>query len=158
MNRLFLILALCLSFYAHADQRMETWQGLCHFSADANNSDNEVYFSNCLNTIDVRDGVAFGSSVVTSGEYSLTTDTMPRLLMGGKFRGPTAFDYVDMGYVVTNTQCVMVTSNYNAGADDNNETVYVTGDWNLEIEMSTVSIDLTTKLTYHLNCRGGVQQ
>lgn len=164
MKHLFLILALCFSFNAFADQRFETWQGLCHFAYDPNDDDNEVYFANCDNTIDTHDSgdgqgrLAYGSSI-TSSEYYLPDMVTPKFAGVNKLKGvdADAAFYGDEYTEAVNTQCVMVTSNYNAGADDNNETVYVTNNWNLEISQST-DANLNQVVAYKLSCRDGVAQ
>ena len=156
-------LLLLLAHTAIADQRFESWQGLCHFAYDVNDDDNEVYFANCKNTIDTHDAgdgagrLAHGSSIVST-TYSLEALTMPKFTNGGKLKGVDADPgvYGD-DYLTANTACVMVTSNYNAGADDNNETVYVTNDWDL---LMTTEVDSSLKAVvgFELNCRNGVQQ
>ena len=164
MKYFIFILALLFAWNVQADQRFETWQNLCHFSYDPEDDDNEVYFSTCQNTIDTHDAqdgqgrLAYGTSTVRQ-VYSLPDLTIPKLGLG-KLKGADADDtvYGDNYTSAPNTPCVMVTSNYDAGADDNNETVYVTNDWNLEILTEQVTVDLDTALVYKLDCRNGVAQ
>ena len=155
---------LLMSVDVLADQRFETWQGLCHFAYDVNDDDNEVYFANCKNTIDTHDRgdgagrLAYGTSIV-SETYSLQDLTFPKFTNGGFLKGVDASqDVYGSNYQVSNAPCVMVTSNYNAAADDNNETVYITNDWNLEMNMVHVDSNLVTDVTFKLNCRSGVSQ
>lgn len=164
MKHLLLLALLILNANVQADQRFESWQGLCHFAYDVNDDDNEVYFANCKNTIDTHntgDGngrLAYGSSVVTE-TYSLHDLTIPKFNSGGLLKGTDADGTIyDDSYAISNAPCVMVTSNYDAGADDNNETVYVTNDWNLEIDMGAVGDGLITDVSFKLSCRGGVAQ
>lgn len=162
---LLLLLLVAMPFSVMADQRFENWQGICHFNYDANNDDNEVYFSNCKNTIDTYDDgngtLAFGSSSVKE-TYIVEKNTYPKGLVDGnvflKGNASTAGDK----YEVSNTTCVMVTSNYNADADDNNETVYTTNDWELEMiakdKHNKRRDNHNMKVAFDLNCRNGVAQ
>jgi len=188
-----LILAILLSFNAVADQRFETWQGLCHFAYDVNDDDNEVYFANCTNTIDTFDAqdgqgrLAYGSSITTK-KYNVQSNTLKLAGFKAKLKGAdTDPEKYDDDYTSTpDTPCIMVTSNYDAGNDDNNETVYVTNDWDLvikpkfkdgEFSFKKMKYDLNgdgvvnlsdfsiyrasirnIKITYELSCRGGVAQ
>ena len=167
----FIILAISfilMSSDVLADQRFESWQGLCHFAYDTNDDDNEVYFANCINSIDTFDAgdgqgrLAYGSSTV-SMNFNILKGEFPRGIGGAnKFiKGSDAnpIIYGDNYTVAVNTPCVMVTSNYDANADDNNETVYVTNDYNLEIVWKNTDTEtMTSDLTYNLACRGGVPQ
>ena len=162
-----------LSAPVYADQRMETWQGLCHFSYDPADDDNEVYFANCVNVIDTFDAgdgngrLAKGTSR-TVAKYNSTDKTYNSLMTDSKIllKGPDADAdiYQNDVYTTSNTACVMVTSNYDAGADANNETVYVTNDWNLEVRAVTADAEPTddgsyiVPFSYALACRGGVAQ
>ena len=181
-----LLMIMAVSQLAVADQRFESWQGLCHFAYDANDDDNEVYFANCknsINTYDAGDGqgrLAYGSSKV-SVVYGPADKTIIKTLHQTgviNIKGADALGllYPDILYTrAANTPCVMVTSNYNADADDNNETVYVTNDYNLEITLRDdlesdvvefVDEDGITRkrysksvtVTYELACRGGIAQ
>ena len=164
-SNLFLFLLL-LALNVSADQRFETNQGLCHFAYDVNNSDNEVYFANCQNTIntyDAGDGqgrLAHGTSTVQQ-EYELLNYTFP-IFSSFFLKGADANKqiYSDGRYTTAlNTSCVMVTSNYDAGADANNETVYVTNDWNLDINFGHYDAATGVSIiTYALDCRNGVAQ
>jgi hypothetical protein len=157
---------LAVSFTATADQRFESWQGLCHFAYDVNDKDNEVYFANCLNSIntyDANDGqgrLAYGTSKVTQ-IYKLTDYTIPQF-KDVKLKGVDAakMQYPNNIYkTALNTLCVMVTSNYDAGNDDNNETVYNTNDWNLEIDLGQYDYKNDEMIvTYTLDCRRGIAQ
>lgn len=160
-----LALLLCLPLVVQADQRFETWQGLCHFAYDSADDDNEVYFANCsnsINTYDAQDGqgrLAYGTSKITES-YHLPDLTRPAFQQGnlkGADADPAIYgdDYV----TAAATPCVMVTSNYNAAADDNNETVYVTDNWNLEISnIGPIDSSLIMWVTFTLNCRNGIAQ
>ena len=166
------VMAFAFSSNIYADQRMETWQGLCHFAYDAADSDNEVYFANCVNVIDTYDAgdgqgrLAKGTSR-TSAHYNAIDKTYNSLMVGGKIllKGADADNtiYPDDTYTTSNTTCEMVTSNYNAGADDNNETVYSTNDWNLEVKADTDDAEeddgsYVIPFSYSLACRGGIAQ
>ena len=146
---------------ANADQRMETWQGLCHYNYDVNDDDNEVYYANCENTIDTYDngnGRLAKSSSEKNKTYTLKDATFP-VIKDFNHIGNATDPEKYPGYVVNNAPCISVTSNYNAAADDNNETVYVTNDWNLEITVSQYDyVNDTLTYTYKLNCRDGVSQ
>ena len=152
---------------AHADQRFETWQGLCHFAYDTNDDDNEVYFANCKNTINTQDAgdgqgrLAYGESVTTA-RYRLDDKVYKGIVNGDSWQRGADADpnlYPDgMQYkLAANTACVMVTSNYDAGNDDNNETVYTTNDWNMEITVQEFSKEVMV-LRYHLSCRNAAAQ
>ena len=159
---------------ALADQRFENWQGICHFAYDAEDDDNEVYFANCINTIDTYDAgdgngrLAYGSAGVTQ-KYDPSRDTYPKgITKRGdvvKMKGNASTVGGD-NFTVADFACVMVTSNYNADADDNNETVYNTNDWDLVMSASKGKAKGKEKdkslgglkITYKLNCRGGVAQ
>lgn len=126
---LIIMMLFAVPFVAEADQRFETWQGLCHFAYDPNDDDNEVYFANCDNSIVTHQGVAHGHTrTIQKGGSPIGQSYEAKRLIGAA----TNADYYP-GYTVSNTACVMVTSNYDAGADDNNETVYTTNDWDLTI-------------------------
>ena len=167
MKQLFLLVLLCLPFGAFADQRFESHQGICHFAYDADDPDNEVYFSNCVNTINTAitpftQGVryAFGTSL-SEQDYTLVYNTHP-YTQGAKLKGSEAspIRFPDSEYTLAvNTPCVMVTSNYDAANDDDNETVYVTNDWNFELIVGSLNLNTQTmRYTYVLNCRKGVAQ
>ena len=149
---------------ANADQRFESHQGICHFAYDVSNDDNEVYFENCKNTIDVFNGVmtngitsASGTSTITQS-YILKDGAQPHTL-STKLKGADAGILYVNHLSAPNTPCVMVTSNYNAANDDDNETVYVSNDWNLEIDVSPYnSVTGRMTYTYTLACRNGVAQ
>ena len=111
------------------DQRFETEQGQCHFSYDINDDDNEVYFANCVNTINTYDDgggrLAYGTAVVSA---RLVDEGVPsRVRQQGQDAEPRA------GYTVSNTDCVMVTANYNNDGT-NNYTTYATNNWYLDID------------------------
>ena len=167
------VTAFAFSSNVFADQRMETWQGLCHFAYDPADSDNEVYFGGCENVIDTYDAgdgqgrLAKGTSR-TSAKYNSTDKTYNSLMTGGKIllKGADSDKeiYPDDEYTASNTTCEMVTSNYDAGADDNNETVYSTNDWNLEVRAVTSDSEMNNDgsyivpFSYDLSCRGGIAQ
>lgn len=161
---LLLVVSILLTFNASADQRFESWQGLCHFAYDPNDDDNEVYFANCINdinTYDAADGqgrLAYGSANVER-KYFLHNGNAPKVT-DLRLKGSDASNlYPDGEYTTQNTDCVMVTSNYDAGADDNNETEYRTNDWDLTIKMSDINKeDKTFKMQYDLSCRHGIAQ
>lgn len=186
MKNIFLLLLLTAAFSVSADQRFESWQGLCHFAYDTADDDNEVYFANCENVIDTYDAgdgqgrLAYGTSKVSVTYNAIDRTFIKTLTRGGtiNLKGADASDiiYPDAIYKeAANTPCVMVTSNYNAAADDNNETVYITNDYNLEvavqddIESATTEytdtdgierkrIDAIVVVDYALSCRGGIAQ
>ena len=157
---------LAMPFVVQADQRMETWQGLCHFALDPADDDNEVYFANCKNTIDTPDTgdgtgrKANGMSIVKA-KYDIFGRAYPNY-RNLKLAGPenTRYDYFNTAErAVIETPCVMVTSNYNAANDDNNETVYITNDWTVDIEYTNIEFDnFTFDIVYTLSCRNGVAQ
>lgn len=150
---------------AQADQRFESWQGICHFAYDEADDDNEVYFANCQNVINTHDGQdgqgrkAYGTSTVKQ-KYPIFDAVAYIKGVDTYLKGADADNtqYPDSKYTsAPNTPCVMVTSNYNAANDDNNETVYVTNDWNLSIEWGKYDFeDRSNTLTYKLSCRGGI--
>ena len=147
---------------ALADQRFENWQGICHFAYDVNDDDNEVYYANCVNRIkthDYGDGqgrLAYGSSTVKEAWYPESLSTYGRAV---KLKGSQANEGRNLEHTVAaDIPCVMVTSNYNADADDNNETVYVTDDWVLTSEWAFDTTTMTGTLTHHLDCFRGVAQ
>lgn len=180
MKKLFLLLLLPLAVMA--DQRFEMDGGYCHFNYDVNNADNEVYFANCKSIIDTHDGVARGHTNVTV-KYDTNDRTLPMDLIGSNARtginlrgaGANSSVYGEELYTVSNATCNMVTANYNAGADDQNETEYTTTDWNMEAKINPKSMTnrtitstnengitftrtvATFKVKYQLACRGGVQ-
>jgi len=125
------LLLLLLSFSAHADQRFETVGGFCHFILSTQNDDNEVFFSNCQNSItQLDDGSAIGSSIIEM-EYPdlmapVTTDTY--------------FDSFD-----NDVECVMV---------DSNGTEYRSRAWRSSY---IVSYDRNTVIRYELSCLNGRQ-
>ena len=164
MKKLILAVLLLIPFAAVADQRFETWQGLCHFAYDPADDDNEIYFANCINTIDTYDAgdgqgrLAYGAAR-TKQTYDITKGTYPGDIISNNIKLKGVDSVAGDDYLISNTDCVMVTSNYNAGADDNNETEYRTNDWELEVVLSPIAKrpnDMV--LVYQLNCRGGVAQ
>ena len=166
MKNLIIICLLLTPFMVNADQRFESHQGICHFSYDVDNDDNEVYFANCKNTIDVFNSprtqnitYASGTSTVTQS-YIMRYGANPHTL-GVKLKGVDANKYLfgEEYLVAINTPCVMVTSNYNAANDDDNETVYVSNDWNLEVTPNNYNSETgTMDYTYSLYCRNGIAQ
>ena len=174
MKKLILLtLMLFLSGNVLADQRFESWQGLCHFAYDPADDDNEIYFANCKNTIntnDANDGTgrrASGSARVDA-EYSIfngvelgsgALDGISGSNIYLKGNATNGTSYPDDKYTVSNAPCVMVTSNYDANADANNETVYISNDYNLEIEWKNVDSDkMLGNLSFNLICRDGTAQ
>ena len=168
MKYLLFIMAILLSFGATADQRFESDGGYCHFAYDTNDDDNEVYFANCINTIDTYDA-ADGQGRLAMGDtnvkkhYTVRDKTYIAALEKGNIYlkgNQTGESYGN--YDVSNAPCVMVTANYDAGNDDQNETVYVTNDWNLEIRVYKREDDSfekgNLKVTYNLACRNGIAQ
>jgi hypothetical protein len=164
--KIFTFIALAVfSFCANADQRMETEQNLCHFAYDPNDDDNEVYFGTCKNVIDTYDAQD-GQGRLASGKSTVTAekarDGMPDLV---QLQGSAALPIE--GYTVTNTNCQMVTSNYN-GDGTNNYTQYNTNDWTLTIKQVVRNQgdkgfvdgvdEVSKRYIYHIECRGGVAQ
>lgn len=173
MNKFMIMMALIMSFgtgTVYADQRFETDGGYCHFSYDVNDADNEVYFANCLNTIDTYDAadgqgrLAMGDSNVKK-KYTVRDATFIQALREGNIflKGNQAGEPYGDRYTTSNAPCVMVTANYDAGNDDQNETVYVSNDWNMEIITAKFkkgeAFDKgNIRVHYKLSCRGGVAQ
>lgn len=155
------LILLLLASPVLADQRVENWQGICHFSYDANNNNNEVYSSNCQTAITLYEGIASATGKLIQ-TYNFTDRTLPKPMqqipiIGFKFKGTDAQGY--QNYELQNGNCVMVTSNYDAGTDSNNETVYATRDWNLTAKPEIVDTKTGEVIvTYKLACRGGIQQ
>lgn len=143
----YLLLLCLLPFTVLADQRFETEQGQCHFAYDPNDDDNEVYFANCINTINTySDGgerLAYGVSIVHAETNPIGIPKIVRL------QGTAATQ--QRNYTTTNTNCAMVTSNYN-GDGTNNYTTYNTNDWTL------TAVGVGGKAKYHLTCRKGSAQ
>jgi hypothetical protein len=177
-----LLALVCVLLLAHgmakADQRMETWQGLCHFGYDPANANNEIYFANCENSIDVYNGAATGVTTVSQdyqlfGEFNNTRkppaiptsawvtdasdpDVKRTKMIGNQTDWWDRYDTSITTYRIQNTACTMVTSNYNAGNDDNNETVYTTNNWTLIITKTAVSYEVE-RWDYALKCVNGQQ-
>ena len=153
---------------ALADQRFENWQGICHFAYDVNDDDNEVYFANCLNTIkthDKNDGngrQAYGSAYVEA-THAVQWETNAKFDMYASKKTLKGADVTSSQYdsyqSAPDIPCIMVTSNYDAANDDNNETVYITNNWVLEIEWKDFDLaTYTGTMKYSLNCKNGVAQ
>ena len=157
-----LSILLFISINVCADQRFETDGGYCHTAHNVNDADDEIYFSNCVSSIWTPkvDGqrVANGNTIM-SKEYPIADGGFP-VLGGTKFKGVDAPYNAYLDYdTAANTPCVMVTANYDAANDDQNETVYVTNDWNLSYEWLDYNAEnQTAMLQATLSCRGGVQQ
>ena len=174
-------LMLSASMSILADQRMETEQGLCHFSYDVNDDDNEVYYGACANTIDTYDagdgqGRLAYSKATKRQDYLERKGTYPAFVDEMTFNeradgklGSVAFRLKGDGntavggaYTVQpNVDCVTVTSNFNAGNNANNYTEYTTRDWELEaivqprVDNDGSGIPDVIAISYSLNCRNG---
>jgi hypothetical protein len=148
----FLLLLLLIPGLAISDQRFETEQGQCHFSYDPNDDDNEVYFANCVNTINTYDNgagrLAYGTAIVDAPVVSIG---IPRKV---KLQGTAAVPRD--GYITTETDCQMVTSNYN-GDGTNNYTTYATNDWYLTIDTKGKG-NSKKGAKYELTCSAAAQQ
>jgi hypothetical protein len=148
--KLLLCLLAMYAVTATADQRFETEQGQCHFSYDPNDDDNEVYFANCVNTINTYDNgagrLAYGTAIVDAPVVS--TGIARSVKLQGTAAAPRD------GYTVTETDCQMVTSNYN-GDGTNNYTTYATDDWHLEIKANGKG---KKGAKYNLTCRAAAPQ
>jgi len=164
---------------ALADQRFETNTNFCHFAGDPEDDDNEAFLSGCENSLIAHDaadgnGRLVDGTATVSHDYNLSEKTYPVWATKPNPRGygqPELVMVLLKGADVerssyrqhrsaVNIPCEMVTSNYNANNDDQNETVYSTNDWNLSVVWSQPyesNFDLR-RLTYHLACRNGAAQ
>lgn len=160
------IMAVAVSFVAaymvspaNADPRLE--KDLCHFPYDVNNADNEIKSHSCKNEVnpyDSGDGqgeLGYGSGSMET-TYRLPEGVYPKVT-DVKLKGTDATNlYQD--HQVLNSECVMVTSNYNSNTGTYNITEYRTRDWNLELASFDYTSDRTFKVKYNLACRKGIAQ
>ena len=162
MKYLTLLFYLLLPTLASADNRFEIAGNYCHTAHNPADDDDEIYFSNCVSAIWTPQvggqRIANGNVIMTKG-YPVHDLTHP-VLSDLKFKGSDTVNSQSADYIVAaNTPCVMVTANYDAANDDQNETVYVSNDWNLIYEW--VGYDAETQiatLEATLSCRNGIQQ
>lgn len=145
---LFLITAFSI---VNADQRFETAGGYSHFVVDPNNSDNEIYLSNCTSEIETLGGGARAKG------YTICEVEGHEGVPWEQYTAPceNQYDCVLQGNQNTfGTTCNMVTSNYDADNDKWNQTEYVSNNWYSRY-VATQQGYGKYKITYHLRCYAG---
>ena len=105
MKGLMLVIIIGLSGVLHADQRMETVGGFCHFVINPDNEDNEIFVSNCVSSIVQNNNRTGTGWVLKKVKYPGILLPVSNLMLTG---------------AETGINCVMV---------DSNGTTYVTQDW-----------------------------
>ena len=148
-----------LAFSVAADPRIEEE---CHFVYDVNNADNEIKDQNCsggdINTYNDGNGEkAFGSATFEK-RYKLEDALILGILKDMYLKGDgNTLDAFINYETLANSDCVMVTRNYNNG--QYNYTEYRTRDWNTVVKrLDWDQVSQSYLLTGEVACRGGVAQ
>lgn len=150
---------LLLGFESWADPRIGKE---CHYTHDADNADNEFKEPNCIDGVIrpfTENGVEKAHGRATLKIRLSVNDFTAKGLTRAKLRGdgnllPRFQNYV----VLADSDCVMVTRNWNNATQSYDTTEYRTRDWNTTVDWSDYEFeDRSFEYEFTVACRDGLK-